>query len=43
MGAHRIEEQANAKSVAQGVTVKLRGPGAGSGPWHFQKRNQNFF
>ena len=41
-GAHRIEKRGNAKTVAKVVTVKLRGPGAGCGSWHFHKRNQNF-
>lgn len=43
LGAHGIEEQGNDKTVATVVTVKLRGRGADSGPWHFCKRNQNFF
>lgn len=42
-GALSTEQQGNAKCVAKVVKVELRGRGAGTGPLHFCKRNQNFF
>lgn len=38
-----MKQQGKAKRVAKVVKVELRGKGAGPGPLHFCKRNQNLF